>query len=116
MRLAAFIFFAVFHVVVTVIFGIFGFAVVMAAMDGEASTLAMRIIWLAWQALFFPIAALSVVVDIDGLGVGARLALLLSNSFVWAALAAMLWSCYQWGRNRLHGVPRGVPIERRGAV
>ena len=116
MRVTAFIFLTVFHLVASAIFAVFGFAVGIAAIDGEASTFAVRAILVAWQILFFPFIAVSAVVDLRAVSVGAKVALLLGNSFVWGALAALLWSWYQRRRERANGALRGVPWERRGAV
>jgi len=116
MRLTAFISITVFHLVVSAVFGVFGFAVAMAAIDGEASAFAVRAVGLAVQFLFFPITALSAVVDVRNVSGGALVALFLGNSLVWGALAATLWSWYQRRRERAYGALRRVPLERRGAV
>ena len=116
MRVTAFIFLTVFHVVASVIFGVFGVAIGMAAIDGEASTFAVRALLLAWHVLFFPFIAASAVVDLRGLSTGAKVALLLGNSVIWGALVAVLWSWYQRRCERLHGALRGVSLERRGTV
>jgi hypothetical protein len=116
MRLTAFISITVFHLVVSAVFGVFGVAVARAAIDGEASTFAVRAVWRTLQFLFFPITALSAVVDIRNVSGGTLVTLFLGNSIVWGALAATLWSWYQRHRERAHGVLRRVPLERRGAV
>jgi len=116
MRLTAFISFTVSHLVLSAVFGVLGFAVAMAAVDGEASIFAVGVVLVAWRVLFFPIIALSAVVDIRGASAGAAVALFLGNSIVWAALAAMLWSWCQRRWQRVHGAPHGVLLERRGAV
>jgi hypothetical protein len=116
MRLTVFISITVFHLVVSAVFGVFGFAVAMAAIDGEAATFAVGAVGLAVQFLFFPIIALSAVVDTRNVSGGALVALFFGNSFVWGALAALLWSWYQRRRERAHGARRRGPLEQRGAV
>ena len=114
MRVTAFIFLTVFHLVASAIFGVFGFAVGIAAIDGEASIFAVRAVLVAWQILFFPSIAVSTVVDLSAVSVGAKVALLLGNSFVWGALAALLWSWCQRRRERANGALRGVPWDGEG--
>jgi uncharacterized membrane protein len=117
MRLTAFIAFTVFHLVASALFGVLVIAIGLAAIDGQASAVAVRAVLLVAQLLFFPIALLSTVVDIRGLGRIELVAVFLANSFVWAALAAVLWSWYRRRRERASGhLGTSDVLGRRGAL
>lgn len=117
MRIEPFIAFTVLHLTANVIAGGLGFIAIMAAFDGEGPMIAARAAYYTLQFLSFPIAALSAIVDVRGLGAAAGVALFLANSLIWGALASTVWSWFGRRRERTPGVSRRAPIiGHRGAV
>ena len=116
MRLTAFVAFTVLHLVLSAIAGFFGISITLAVFDAEGPAAAASVVALMGWFLFFPIAPLSGVVDIAALSAGGKVALFLTNSLVWGALAATIWSWYQRRRERARGAREAAAVGRRGAV
>jgi hypothetical protein len=97
MRLAPFVAVTAFHVVLCAIAGLFGTSIAVAVFDAKGPAVAASVVALMGWVLFFPIQLLSAVVDVGTLSGAAEAALFLSNSLVWGALGATIWS---WCRRR----------------
>ena len=110
--------FSTLHFLLSVASLFLGMGVIMAAFDGDGSARASSVAVLVMRILYFPW-----VNGLPDLFPGLRAlrnvgwTLFALNSMTWGALAALMWSSWQWRRQRALGtVSKAAPPQRRGAV
>lgn len=95
---------AIAHFVLSFVSLFVGGGVIMAAFDGEGSTMSASIAALVMTILIFPVVdPLPSLLGIRGLSTAAQYALFILNSMLWSAIAVSTWAWWRRRRRALVG-------------